>query len=49
MMVRLLRRIQPFSTSLAVLYWIVVLVLVASALLALFTLADRFLPGAGQL
>ncbi|HJP67104.1 MAG TPA: hypothetical protein VKA30_12475 [Actinomycetota bacterium] len=47
-MFRLLRRLQPSPAPLAVLYWAALLAVVAVALLTLFALADRFLPGAGQ-
>jgi hypothetical protein len=48
-MFRFLRRLQPAAVPLAVAYWVVLLAIAAVALLALFALADRFLPGAGQL
>ena len=47
-MFRLLRRLQPGGGPLAILYWAAVALVGAAALLTLFTLADRFLPGAGQ-
>ena len=44
----LLRRHQPTNVLLAILYWAVILAVTLVALFALFTVAERFLPGGGQ-
>jgi hypothetical protein len=48
-MLRLLRRFQPPTVPLALLYWAAIVLATGMALLVLFTMADRLLPGAGQL
>jgi hypothetical protein len=44
----LFRRHQPGNVLLAVLYWALVFVVAMVALFAVFTMAERLLPGAGQ-
>jgi hypothetical protein len=43
-----LRHHQPANILVAVLYWTLIAAVALVALFALFTVAERFLPGGGQ-
>jgi hypothetical protein len=47
--IRLLRRGQPKSPILAVLYWVAVIVVLLAVLFVLFFFLDNYLPGQGMI
>lgn len=47
-MIRFLRRYQPRSAVLAVLYWMLITIVALAAIFTLFFFLDSYLPGSGK-